>query len=107
MDKFKEIIRTFSESNIVNMRVKYGEKKKEKSFDEMITTCDVCGKIIVGANHFINAGDKIVCSDDCLQKASSQWFLDNCLTKDERNGFLSTGNYQSLYGKIIYEKIDK
>lgn len=75
--------------------------------DLLQTNCDICGKTIIGANHFINAGDKIVCSDDCKQKASSQWFLDNSLTNDERNGFLSTGNYQSLYGKIIYEKIDK
>ena len=75
--------------------------------DLLQTNCDVCGKKIVGINHFINAGDKIVCSDDCLHKASSQWFLDNSLTNDERNGFLSTGNYQSLYGKIFYEKIDK
>ena len=107
MDRIKEFIKTFSESNIVNMRVKYGEKNEEKTLNEMITTCDVCGKIIVGADHFINAGDKIVCSDDCLHKASSQWFLDNALTKDERNGFLSSGNYQSLYEKMIYEKIDK
>lgn len=75
--------------------------------DLLQTNCDICGKTIIGVNHFINAGDKIVCSDDCLHKASSQWFLDNSLTNDERNGFLSTGNYQSIYGKIIYEKIDK
>ena len=31
MDRVSELIKAFSESNIVNMRVKYGEKNKEKS----------------------------------------------------------------------------
>lgn len=73
MSELSDSIKAFSESNIVNMRVKYGEKKKEKSFDEMITTCDVCGKTIVGVNNFINAGDKVVCSDDCLHKAIGEF----------------------------------
>ena len=61
------------------------------------TNCDVCGKKIVGVNHFINAGDKIVCSDDCKQKASAQWFLDNALTNDERNGFMTNDYHKSIY----------
>ena len=72
MSELSDSIKAFSESNIVNMRVKYGEKK-EKSYDEMITTCDICGKTIVGVNNFINAGDKIVCSDDCLHKAIGEF----------------------------------
>lgn len=73
MDRFKEIIKTFSESNIVNLRVKYGEKNEEKSLDEMITTCDICGKTIIGVKNFINAGDKVVCSEDCKQTAIGQF----------------------------------
>ena len=73
MSELSDSIKAFSESNIVNMRVKYGEKNEEKSLDEMITTCDICGKTIIGINHFINAGDKIVCSDDCLQKAIGEF----------------------------------
>lgn len=73
MDRFKEIIKTFSESNIVNLRVKYGEKNEEKSLDEMITTCDICGKTIIGVENFINAGDKVVCSEDCKQTAIGQF----------------------------------
>ena len=38
-----------------------GEKNEEKSLDEMITTCDICGKTIIGVENFINAGDKVVC----------------------------------------------
>lgn len=34
-----------------------------------ITNCDVCGKEIIGINNFINAGDKVVCSEDCKQQA--------------------------------------
>jgi hypothetical protein len=73
MSELSDSIKAFSESNIVNMRVKYGEKNEEKSLDEMITTCDICGKIIVGVNNFINAGDKVVCSDDCLHKAIGEF----------------------------------
>lgn len=73
MSELSESIKAFSESNIVNMRVKYGEKNEEKSLDEMITTCDICGKTIVGINHFINAGDKVVCSEECLHKAIGEF----------------------------------
>ena len=62
-----------SESNIVNMRVKYGEKNEEKPLDEMITTCDICGKTIIGIENFVNAGDKVVCSEDCKQTAIGQF----------------------------------
>lgn len=73
MSEVSESIKAFSESNIVNMRVKYGEKNKEKSLDEMITTCDICGKTIIGVKNFINAGDKVVCSEDCKQAAIGQF----------------------------------
>ena len=69
MDRAEELIKAFNESNIVNLRVKYGEKNEEKSLDEMITTCDICGKTIDGVENFINAGDKVVCSEECKQKA--------------------------------------
>jgi hypothetical protein len=29
------------------------------------TTCDICGKEIIGVENFINAGDKVVCSEEC------------------------------------------
>lgn len=73
MSELSDSIKAFSESNIVNMRVKYGEKNEEKSLDEMITTCDICGKTIIGINHFINAGDKVVCSEECLHKAIGEF----------------------------------
>lgn len=73
MSELSESIKAFSESNIVNMRVKYGEKNEEKSLDEMITTCDICGKTIIGVNNFINAGDKVVCSEECLHKAIGEF----------------------------------
>lgn len=46
---------------------------EEKSLDEMITTCDICGKTIIGVENFINAGDKVVCSEDCKQTAIGQF----------------------------------
>ena len=73
MSELSESIKAFGESNIVNMRVKYGEKNEEKSLDEMITTCDICGKTIIGIENFVNAGDKIVCSEDCKQTAIGQF----------------------------------
>jgi hypothetical protein len=73
MDRARELIKAFNESNIVNLRVKYGEKNEEKSLDEMITTCDICGKTIIGVENFINAGDKVVCSENCKQTAIGQF----------------------------------
>ena len=73
MSELSESIKAFGESNIVNMRVKYGEKNEEKSLDEMITTCDICGKTIIGIENFVNAGDKVVCSEDCKQTAIGQF----------------------------------
>ena len=73
MSELSDSIKAFSESNIVNMRVKYGEKNEKKSLDEMITTCDICGKTIIGINNFINAGDKVVCSEECLHKAIGEF----------------------------------
>lgn len=73
MSELSESIKAFGESNIVNMRVKYGEKNEEKPLDEMITTCDICGKTIIGIENFVNAGDKVVCSEDCKQTAIGQF----------------------------------
>ena len=50
------------------------------------STCDICGKEIVGVENFINAGDKVVCSEECKQKAIGKWYIENCLAPDERNG---------------------
>lgn len=73
MSELNESIKAFGESNIVNMRVKYGEKNEEKPLDEMITTCDICGKTIIGIENFVNVGDKVVCSEDCKQTAIGQF----------------------------------
>lgn len=40
---------------------------------ELETTCDICGKPIVGIENFIDAGDKVVCSEQCLQKAIGEF----------------------------------
>lgn len=40
---------------------------------ELETTCDMCGKHIVGIENFIDAGDKVVCSEQCLQKAIEEF----------------------------------
>lgn len=76
MDRVREFVKAFNESNIVNLRVKYGEKNEEKTLDEMIemiTTCDICGKTIIGVENFIDAGDKVVCSENCKQTAIGQF----------------------------------
>lgn len=52
------------------------------------TTCDICGKVIVGVDNFINAGDMVVCSEECKQKAIGKFFVENSLTSEERNGML-------------------
>ena len=49
MSELSESIKAFGESNIVNMRVKYGEKNEEKSLDEMIDNYDICSKTIYGS----------------------------------------------------------
>ena len=45
------------------------------------STCDICGKEIIGVENFINAGDKVVCSEECKQKEIGEFFTENCLTK--------------------------
>lgn len=52
------------------------------------TTCDICGKEIIGIENFINAGDRVVCSEECKQKAIGEFFTKNCLTMEERSGIL-------------------
>lgn len=37
------------------------------------TTCDICGKKIVGIENFVNAGDKVVCSEKCRQTAEAEF----------------------------------
>lgn len=54
------------------------------------TTCDICGKKIIGVENFINAGDKVVCSESCKQKAIVEFFINESLTRDERSGMLYT-----------------
>lgn len=49
------------------------EIKEHLNQDEMRTTCDICGKEIVGIQNFVNAGDKVVCSNECLQKAIGEF----------------------------------
>ena len=53
-----------------------------------ISTCDICGKVIIGVDNFINAGDMVVCSEECKQKAIGKFFVENSLTSEERNGML-------------------
>ena len=45
----------------------------DKISNKMTTTCDICGKTIIGVENFINAGDKVVCSEDCKQTAIGQF----------------------------------
>lgn len=39
------------------------------TLQELKTTCGVCGKEIVGIDNFIDAGDDVVCSQECLRIA--------------------------------------
>ena len=55
---------------------------------QAINTCDICGKTIIGVENFINADDKVVCSEECKQKAIGEFFTENSLTSEERNGML-------------------
>lgn len=41
---------------------------------QTINTCDICGKVIIGVDNFINAVGK--------------FFVENSLTSEERNGML-------------------
>lgn len=44
-----------------------------KESEKFETTCDICGKLIVGIENFIDAGDKVVCSNKCLEKAIGEF----------------------------------
>ena len=55
---------------------------------QTINTCDICGKVIIGVDNFINADDMVVCSEECKQKAIGKFFVENSLTSKERNGML-------------------
>lgn len=59
-------------------------------------TCDVCGKEIVGVENFVNAGDKVVCSDKCKQEAVSKFMIENNLTKEQQSGMMF-GYKERLY----------
>ena len=67
----------------------------------MKTTCDICGKEIVGVENFINAGDKVVCSEECKQKAIGDYFIKNSLTPDEINGKINP------YNNELFKRKDK
>ena len=41
-------------------------------------TCDICGKEIIGVENFINAGDKVVCSEECKRKAYFNDYVEHC-----------------------------
>ena len=58
---YEEVVRTLGK--------KFGGDENFK----MTTTCDICGKEIIGVENFIDAGDKVVCSEDCKQKAIGQF----------------------------------
>lgn len=50
------------------------EKQANDVADNKIqTNCDICGKEIIGIENFINAGDKVVCSEECLYEAIGQF----------------------------------
>ena len=48
------------------------------NISKMTTTCDICGKEIIGVENFINAGDKVVCSEECKQKAYFNDYVEHC-----------------------------
>lgn len=64
------------------------------------TTCDICGKEIIGVENFINAGDRVVCSEECKQKAIGEFFTKNCLTREERSGILISYENRLWAGSI-------
>ena len=41
---------------------------------QMKTTCDICGKEIIGIENFVDAGDKVVCSQKCLETAIAEFY---------------------------------
>lgn len=49
------------------------DKKKSGYYNKMTTTCDICGKEIIGIENFIDAGDKVVCSENCKQTAIAEF----------------------------------
>lgn len=49
------------------------DKKKYGYYNKMTTTCDICGKEIIGIENFIDAGDKVVCSENCKQTAIAEF----------------------------------
>lgn len=49
-------------------------KEQPNTKQEMKTTCDICGKEIIGIDNFIDAGDKVVCSKKCLETAISEFY---------------------------------
>ena len=49
------------------------DKKKYGDYNKMTTTCDICGKEIIGIENFIDAGDKVVCSENCKQTAIAEF----------------------------------
>lgn len=39
----------------------------------LVTRCDMCGATITGIENFIDAGDKVVCSQRCLNRAIGEF----------------------------------
>lgn len=54
------------------MKVK--SSKINEDWKQTLTfNCDVCGKKIIGIENMIDAGDKVVCSKECLNKAIGEF----------------------------------
>lgn len=50
--------------------------KIDEDWKQTLTfNCDVCGKKIISIENMIDAGDKVVCSKECLNKAISEFMI--------------------------------
>lgn len=55
------------------------EKQANDVADNIIqTNCDICGKEITGVENFINAGDKVVCSEECMRESYFKDYVQHC-----------------------------
>lgn len=62
------------EYNIAQHHKKAAEALAKIKEQQMKTTCDICGKEIIGVENFVDAGDKVVCSQKCLETAISEFY---------------------------------
>ena len=85
-----EMIKEYSAVKVDEEYLGDGKYKLTSKYDpkQATITCDICGKVIIGVDNFIDAGDKVVCSEECKQKAIGKFFVENSLTSEERNGML-------------------